>query len=103
MRLDAALFVWCVRESCTCHAVIKLFAAQKHGVTLGKLARMASTSAKMPRGPFAGRVTRGVWFLLELQTLAPARLEMTKKKGHSDDNPLSAREVESESGRQVCK
>ena len=48
VRLGAALFVWRVRESCTRHAATQLFAAQKHGVSLGTTARMASTSAKMP-------------------------------------------------------
>jgi len=65
IRPGAALFVLRVRELYTLHVVTKLVAAQKHGVSLGKTARMASTSAKMPRsqisasdlsGPLAGRV-----------------------------------------------
>jgi hypothetical protein len=65
IRPGAALFVPRVRESYILHVVTKLVAAQKHGVSLEKTARMASTSAKMPRsqnavpdlsGPLAGRV-----------------------------------------------
>ena len=53
VRPRAALFVWLVRDLCTRHVVATRFAAQKHGFTLEKTARMASTSAKMPRGPLS--------------------------------------------------
>jgi hypothetical protein len=65
IRPGAALCVPRVRELYTLYLVTKLVAAQKHGVSLGKSARMASTSAKMPQSqsavpdlswPLAGRV-----------------------------------------------
>ena len=63
IRPGAALFVPRVRELYSLHVVAKLAAAQKHGVSFGNTARMASTSAKMLRsqitdpdlsGPLAG-------------------------------------------------
>jgi hypothetical protein len=53
VRPGAALCVQRIRESCTRHVDTELFAAQKHDVSSGTTARVASTSAKMPRGPLS--------------------------------------------------
>ena len=86
----AAFFVWRVRVLCTRHFDTQLFVAQKHGISLGKPSRMASTLAKMPRGPLLQSDAWCVFCFFELQTLDPARLEIEPidTKYDENENPL---------------
>ena len=87
-RPGETLFVPRVRESCTFCDVTKVVGARKHGLSFGKTARVASTSAKMPRGTLLRETCGSVVFTLQLQTVDPARLEIER---WINNNPLRTR------------